>query len=216
MMAISFSLVNTFYRLNTIGLAIPLNTLKIANQFFKLYLKKNLNKKMNRDILGILFFKTRNLRLREICKKFDEWIKGYNTYWFVQYFKYNKFRILKKFRDIRHIRTLNIIVPEGKSCKLPPLSCLTDKPVSKIGREMREHPFYPTWEKEAKELQFFVKSYEEDYCRYQFLQDNKIVCNLPSHYSSFPDFNTKMKDINDLPQDIEKYYDRNILYFNKL
>ena len=171
---------------------------------------------MNKDVLGILFFKTKNLNLRLVCREFDEWIKEFNVYWFVKYFNYNSFRILKKAGDIKHTRTLNIIVPEGKSCKLPLLSCLTDQPMSKINREMKSHPFYPTWLQEAKDLQFFLKSYEEDYCRYQYLSNNKIICNLPSHYSTFRKLDLHMRDINSLPYDMERYYDKGIKYFNKL
>ena len=175
-----------------------------------------ISRKMNRDILGILFFKSKDVKLRLICRDFDEWIRSFNVYWFVKYFKYNTFRILKKHGDIRHNRTLNIILPEGKSCKLPLLSCLTDKPISSINREMRAHPLYPTWEQEAKSLEFFLKSYEEDYCRYQYLSNNKIICNSPSHYSSFRKFDLRMYNINSLPLDLEKYYDSDIIYFNKL
>ena len=171
---------------------------------------------MNRDIIGILFFKSRKLELRLVCREFDEWIRGFNVYWFVKYFQHNSFRILKKFGDIRHIRTVNIIVPEGKSCKLPLLSCLTDKPRAILDREMKDHPLYPTWLQEAKEIQFFAKSYEEDYCRYQYLANNKIICGSPSHYSSFRKLDTRMQNINSLPRDLERYYDKSLKYFNKL
>ena len=171
---------------------------------------------MNKDIIGILFFKTKCMNLRLVCREFDEWIRGLNVYWFVTYFKYNSFRILKKHGDIKHTRTVSIIVPEGKNCKLPLLSCLTDKPRTTLDREMKAHPLYSTWLQEAKNLQFFVKSYEEDYCRYQYLSHNKIICNSPSHYSSFRKHDLKMHDINSLPPDIAKYYDNNIKYFYKL
>jgi hypothetical protein len=117
---------------------------------------------------------------------------------------------------IRHIRNIRVVLPEGKNYEIPLTSCLTEKSLQTIDREMKSHPSYLEWMQEAKEMQFISDYYEVAYCRYQYLRNNKIVCTSPSHYSAFPRLDTCMYDINVLPKDLTPFYDDSINYFQKL
>ena len=171
---------------------------------------------MNRDTLGMLFLKTKNrLKLKLICRKYNEWIIGYNKYWFAQYFKKNKFTILKKSKKIKHIKNTKIRLPEGKTIEMTFLECLTLKTGTEINIEMKRHPLYERWLQEAKNLHFINTIYEEVYCRIQYLQGEEIVCIDPSHYSDFP-LHFSMKSIDILPNNLLEFYNFEKNYLTKI
>ncbi len=170
---------------------------------------------MNRDILGILVLKgVPILKLRLICKVFNKWIKSYNKYWFLTYFRRNSFDVLKRFNKIHHIKSTQIRLSGEKSMDVTFLSCLTLKAAKEIDEEIKRHPLYLIWMEEAKSFHFINTIYNDVYCRMQYLKGEDIICSDPSHFSNF-DVDFSQNGIDLLSNNLLEFYNSEENYFKK-
>tara|TARA_R110001599_G_scaffold347607_1_gene574032 strand:- start:122 stop:745 length:624 start_codon:yes stop_codon:yes gene_type:complete len=187
---------------------------------------------LSKDILGIivvnLSFKD-VLNLRLTCKKYNEYITGYNKYWFVKVLPYMQLKS-------RHVKPfVNMKNKQGENIKISLfwLECVTPektKTITEIDLEVVSHVDYKKWqEKLRKKLHFTAEEMEKSlntysykrfakgYYRGKYLKQKypNHICPDFSHWGSTPkDKWLQQESVNLIHPEVTEYYQPDVNYFS--